>query len=458
MYIVHVSSESAPLAKVGGLGDMVAGLCRALAEKGEEVRVFLPLYDIVSLDRFTDVTEERGAFGTARTLSRDRLHRTLLDPEDARHSFKRGTIYGEEDDRERFITFCRAVALYLQVKKRVVDILHIHDWMTVATVMFCKNVRKTVLTIHNMQHQGVCRADLLCEPVTGSEEKINLLKEGIVRADRITTVSPSYAEEIVRNQGFGLEPVLRTYRSKLTGILNGIDTQRWNPLSECGVDFARTDSMHKITEVKAGERRRIAEALDMAEDRSPLFIAVTRLTQQKGAELLVAGARYIVERGGRYVLLGTFCDEKTEKTFCALREEYRNSRKIRFLFRFDEALSRKLYLAADFILIPSLFEPCGLTQMIALRYGTIPIVHAVGGLKDSIIDIDEESTPLNRRNGYTFSTPSEEALTSCIDRALRDYAGTGEKRRTIMRNGTKHDRSWDEPAKAYLAVYGSLLS
>lgn len=326
-----------------------------------------------------------------------------------------------------------------------------------------------------MQYQGVCKPELLAgiglhpEALLTKDklqdhtkpDQVNLLKGALTYSDFLTTVSPSYAEEIKGEGGFGLGPLLKEKASQFTGILNGIDTEYWNPATDSFVtENYPSDPMEVETllEAKKINRKNLSKQVGIEYDKVPLFTAITRLVKQKGPELIQHGIEYTLKKGGQFMLLGTPFEMDTKTLFYSLRDEYRDNPHIHFHFDYDERLAHETYGAADFILIPSLFEPCGLTQMIALRYGTLPIAHKVGGLKDTVFDIDHEEVPMEKRNGYTFDFPSKDSLSWSIDRAFEHFKHDEKKRLTMLRNGLRHDWSWKTSALAYLELYHIIIA
>ena len=487
MYIVHLTSELSPIAKVGGLGDVVSGLSKALLAKGEKVEVILPFYSHIDRTKLQNLKIEYDALksyedleekqNTIYTATFDGIPLILIEPSLKTPYFNRGAIYGEKDDQYRFTYFTKTAMEYLLKAKKHPDILNFHDWLTalaapIYTHMYKDlglEIGKIVTTIHNMKYQGVCSVENLERlginpaPLQNKDsmqdptkaEKLNLLKGALVYSDIITTVSPTYAKEIQGKEGFGLEPLLITTKETLHGILNGIDTSYWNPKTDPFLTHnysAQNEAITVAIKAKTGNKKSLQKKLKMSPHEGPLFISVSRLVDQKGPEMIMFGIEYVLEKGGQFVLLGSTPEPKLEQSFLNLAKKYEDNPNVHFHFVFDEPLAHLTFSAADSILIPSLFEPCGLTQMISLRYGTIPIVHQVGGLNDTVFDIQNEDIPLEKRNGYTFDFPSNESLRWAIDRAFKDYQDSPKKWETMMKNGFAHDWSWNAPAQEYLRV------
>lgn len=488
MYIVHLTTELAPIAKVGGLGDVVAGLAKALTEAGEQIEVILPFYDHLDRLKLENLKVEMEGLlsyedhspypNKIYSATYEGISLILIEPEEPKKYFKRGVIYGEEDDLFRFSYFTQAALEYLLKAGKHPDVLNLHDWLTALAAPLYHEVYKSlglkiqgiITTIHNMKYQGICSPDKLARiglPIDqlltqnkmqdpSQPNKLNMLKGGLVYSDFVTTVSPTYAQEIQGEEGFGLESLLVKRKDKLQGILNGIDTSYWNPETDPFLikNYSpQEQDLSLIEEAKVENREALYDKLKMDYDSAMLFTCITRLAKQKGPEMICFAIEYILSKGGQFVLLGSTPEPELKKEFYSLAEAYQDNPHVHFHFLFDEKLAHLAYAAADSILIPSLFEPCGLTQMIALRYGTIPIVHKVGGLSDTVFDIDHTEIPKEKRNGYTFDSPSNESLRWSIDRAFEDYKNHREKWHLMQRNGFGKDWSWKESAKEYLTLY-----
>ncbi|QVL58182.1 MAG: glycogen synthase [Simkaniaceae bacterium] len=493
MYIVHLTTELAPIAKVGGLGDVTAGLSKALIEAGEKVEVIIPFYDHidrkklknlkVDMEGLISYEEMNECKNTIWSAEYEEISLLLIEPHEEAKYFKRGVIYGEEDDLLRFTYFTRAAMEYLLKKGKYPDILNLHDWLTTLAAPLYHEMYKSlglkiggiITTIHNMKYQGICSPEKLGRIGLHTEhlikqdklqdqskpEKLNLLKGGLNYSDFLTTVSPTYAIEIQGKEGFGLESILVKRKEKLRGILNGIDTSYWNPETDPFIEKnypSNGSNLDEVEKAKIENRKALYSKLKMDYDPALLFTCISRIVQQKGPEMIRFGIEYVLKKGGQFILLGSTPEPKLRAEFQALAEEYRDNPHVHFHFLFDEKLAHLTYAAADCILIPSLFEPCGLTQMIALRYGTIPIVHKVGGLNDTVFDIDNEEVSMNKRNGYTFDFPSNDSLRWSIDRAFEHHKNDLQKWRLMQMNGFKKDWSWKEPAQKYLDLYQAISS
>lgn len=460
MRIVHIAAEFAPIAKAGGLGEVIVGLCRELNRSGHSVDVIIPKYGFISLNKNTKQSQFKCLANTHTMWSTEiegcRLH--LLEAD----CFNRGEIYGYEDDLPRFIYFSRAALDYLQLQNKPIDALHLHDWHAALCAPLIKDifkdlpVRKVILSLHNIEYQGKCAAaDLDAVGMKGEtylvKEKlqddnpkfpktVNLLKGGIVYADAIVPVSPSYAKEILTPEhGFNLDRTLRGVQGKIFGILNGIDTTLWNPAQ----DRALIVNYTVASALKGKELNRGHFHLDQR--KRPWVGAVTRLVPQKGPELLEAALEKTVEMGGSFLLLGSSPIPKIQDHFNRLKERYRAHPQVFLQCSYDEALAHLIYASLDLLIVPSRFEPCGLTQLIAMRYGTIPVVRATGGLKDTVFE---------GQNGFSFSDATIPSMSGALERACRVFRSDPEAFQGLMQRGMNGDLGWRKPAQEYVKLYG----
>lgn len=447
MLISHIATEFAPIAKAGGLGDVVAGLSRACAEKGEAVEVILPHYAF--LPDYAPLEEEFHIFEEGKprpfTVQKGSMNNVTLYFIEYQPYFGRQNIYGEPDDTERFIFFCVAALQFLYERGDPIDVLHLHDWPAALAALLYNEVYalhhlyigKTLLTIHNLEHQGKCpeesltriglsnQLDPLRDPV--NPRLINLLKAGLLNVSQATTVSPTYAQEIQHtDKGCNLQNIVH---NRVIGILNGIDTDYWNPATDPHIPVHY--DLHNIAKKKKN-RSALSKQLGLQESTQPLFIAICRLVPQKGPDAIAKAIHHILENNAQFVLLGT-PDPETAKLFTP----FKNSPNFFAKYTFDEPLAHLAYAAADFILIPSTFEPCGLSQLIAMRYGTIPIARKTGGLADTVV---------HGKNGYVFESPTD--LLPTIDRALTHGPSP-----SLIEEGMRADHSWATSAAKYLHLY-----
>jgi len=495
MYIVQIVTELCPIARVGGLADVIYGLSKELSKKGHQIEIILPKYDCLNYESLRNLKvdfRELWSFdgmhrfnNTIWSAEIDSLKLLLIEPHHPQYYFSRGVIYGCHDDIDRFIYFSRTAMEFLFKSGRKPDAVHVHDWPTALVPVLYKDMyqplgfktRGTVLTIHNMAHQGRCqpfnlsRAGLRGDDYLAPDKMqdpysltlINLLKGGIEYADRIVTVSPTYEKEIQTSEGgFGLEDVLMSNRKKLKGILNGIDEDFWNPekdphliqkYSTYNIDKGKLLNMMNA---KKENKRQLRIHFGIKENDAPLVGSVTRLVPQKSPDLIKYALYQTVNKGGQFILLGTTPIPAIQKEFEALKEELKNNDNAIVLLDNDEALAHQIFAAADMFVIPSLFEPCGLTQLIALRYGTVPIARLTGGLTDTVFDIDSSSRPPDTRNGFTFDFPDRKGVDWALSRALECFKRQPQKWQSLLLNGMRQDFSWKHSISEYLLIYQKL--
>lgn len=489
MYVVNLSAELFPLAKAGGLGDVLQGLSLELARQNVEVEIILPKYLNLNLSSLKNLKVEYNNIpsfedsvwhsNTIYTDSVDNIKITLIEDHHPKKYFKREKIYGYNDDTCRFIYFCRAALEYLLHQKRNIDILHLHEWQTsIAAPLYREifaayfNIKGIVLTMHNLEHQGRCTtldldriglkgADFLNPNKMQDDDpeypnNLNLLKGGIVYSDAITTVSPTYGREILEDKGFWLEKILRKKAYKLHPILNGIDTITFNPEldSLLPIKFARHNSVESIISAKSQNQKILCQKTELTFDNKPLVASIGRLVPQKGPDLIKHAIFQTLRQGGKFILLGSSPIKEIEEEFLNLKEMFKDNKNVSLNFEYNEELARIIYASANFLLIPSLFEPCGLTQMIGFRYGTIPIARKTGGLADTIIDIDLDK---QNGNGFLFTHFDLDGINYALDRALNYFINKKEILFPIIQKVMQLDFSWKKPAKEYLSLYKHLV-
>ncbi len=497
MYIVNLASELAPVAKVGGLADVLLGLSRELSWKGHDVDIIIPKYDCMNSAEIRDLQIfhpdlmsffEGGWYPNTIWMGWvENLKVYFIEPHHPRYFFNRGCCYGCEDDIDRFLYFTRTALEFMFKRGFRPDIIHLHDWQTAVGAPLYKdmyvplglNSAKIVFTIHNIEYQGKCTKDNLDSigmhginylvpnklQDNQNDQSINLLKGGIVYSDFVTTVSPSYAREVQTPvQGKGLEKTLIQYSSKFTGILNGVDYSYWNPevdrylptqYSPREKPLDKKD--HKTLDAKGFVKKYLREKLNMPEEHRPIIGCVCRLVPQKGIELIKHAIKYSAENNAQFVLLGLCPIPSIAKEFHELKNSYADDQNINITLHLQEDLSHIIFGGADMIIVPSLFEPCGLTQLIALKYGTIPLVRKTGGLGDTIYDIDNDVPAAHMGNGYVFEDPTNKALESALSRAFDCWFHHLEKWRKMMIDGMAVDFSWNVPSNKYLEIYNNLL-
>ena len=471
--ILFVASECVPFASSGGLGDVIGSLPAALKkEYGEkaDIRVMIPLYSQIGetyrekmefLCHFDVPLAWRRQYCGVLSLVKDGITYYFLDNE---YYFKRRSLYGSFDDGERYAFFCRAALESLQRIDFMPDILHAHDWQSALAVVYLKYKYglvpeycgiKTVFTIHNIQYQGIYDKAILGDvfDIPNSDEAvleydgcINLMKGAIVCADRITTVSPTYAKEILSPQfSHGLHYVLEQNKGKIIGILNGIDTSYYNPASDTEL-YANYSA--RSLKGKRADKEELQKLMGLPADPDiPVLAVISRLVDHKGIDLITLAADDILQKEVQLIVLGTG-DSYYEQFFACLAERYPRKAAVRFAF--DKALAKQIYAGADIFLMPSRSEPCGLAQMIASRYGTVPLVRETGGLYDSIRDV---GCP-GGGNGYTFAPYSVWELYQAVGRALDGYSRK-ESWEVLVKTVMKWDFSWKKSARQYIKqVYG----
>ncbi|MCC7519668.1 MAG: glycogen synthase GlgA [Verrucomicrobiae bacterium] len=472
MRIAMVSSEVSPHATTGGLGEVVASLSAALAARGHEVSVFMPLYRCVHSNDSELLLKDAMEFGDRETAWETRL----LDEANGwrlygvrkEEFFDRRHLYGEgdcdyEDNAERFIFFCRAVLRALEKLDLAPEIVHAHDWQTAllpSLLAARRGARSTsLLTLHNLAFQGVFPAARFA--LTGLPRgffsfhgleffgQINLLKGGILHADRVNTVSPTYAKEIQTAAfGCGLEGVLSGRPDKVAGILNGIDPSRWDPATDAQI-LETFDA--KDLSGKAACKLALARELGLRLGRvpAPLFAMVARLTAQKGLDALLDALPELVEMGAKLVLLGSGSAEYEDALRAAAA---RHKGSVAARIGFDEGLARRIFAGSDFFLMPSFFEPCGLSHMQAMRYGGIPVVRATGGLEDSVVERKDGGS---EATGIKFAGAGPKALLHAAHEAIRIFRDP-DKLSTMRAAAMRADFSWSKSAQAYETLYASL--
>ena len=470
MNLLFASSEAAPFAKVGGLGDVVGSLPAALCKSGHDARIIMPKYRVIpdefvrSFEFITNFTVLIGSAykyaGLFRCVYRG-VTVYFLDNEE----YFGGGVYGYDGDgeAERTVFFCRAVCEALSHIDFSPELIHVNDWQTALIPVLLRRQYptlpvKTLLTIHNLRYQGIFGIQQL-RALTGLPDDVftidglefyggaNLLKGGILFADRVNTVSPRYAEETLTPEyGERLDGVLRSRGSDYCGILNGIDYDTFNPRRDkkIAAPYGPRDISGKTL-----CKRALAEELSLAPDK--MFLAViSRLVDQKGLDILAECAESILQDGRcALIVLGTG-EPRYEALFASLAARY--SASARAVLRYDADLAQRLYAGSDLLLVPSRFEPCGLTQLIAMKYGTLPLVRETGGLYDTV-------RPYNEQNGsgygFTFA-PHDLAYT--IRRAVSFYCGDPALWQTLMKRAMRQDFSWNHSAALYTALYEQILN
>lgn len=477
MKILFVASEATPLAKVGGIADVVGALPVALSRLGLDVRIVLPKYANLSgaggMEPILHDVEVQGS-----TLERCNIYRGSLPSSNVAVYFidnlrylGQGPIYNEHaegdpfSDISRFLFFSSAVASTIPLLGWKPDVIHCHDWHTSVLPALLRqtasNDIRTLLTIHNIAYQGVwnmqealsflgqdpSRPSVAFHP--DKNGNFNALLEGVLAATMVNTVSPKYAKEIMTPEyGNGLEQVLKKRSDTLSGILNGIDVARFDPFVDRAI---RVKYDASSIDRKAENKLALEELCGFPSDsRTPIFGFVGRLADQKGIELVLENSTLFTKAGARVVFLGTGIPAIEDRVRKAVARAPHN-----FFAHigFDSTFAQQIYAGCDAVLVPSRFEPCGLVQMIAMRYGTIPVVRSTGGLKDTVPDVDADP---RRGLGFTFDSFDPKSFWSTVQRAINAYQNA-EQWRTIAVRCMMQDFSWNKSAADYASLYEQCL-
>lgn len=484
MKIAEASSEIVPYAKTGGLADVVGTLPLYLEKAKQEVSMFIPLYKSVITSGFDiklmDVTLDIPIGDAVHTgylwkgVHPDSKDITVYFIQHDEY-YHRDALYGTEsgdypDNSERFIFFSRAVIEVIKRLELSIDVLHCHDWQTALIPVYLKTLYshdknlssiKTVLTIHNLAYQGLfLREDM---KLTGLDRtlfnwkplehwgKINFLKGGIVFADIVTTVSKKYAEEIRTAEfGCGLEIILKEHEHKLYGIINGVDYSEWSPEND---KFISHKYNIENLRGKAMCKKHLRKILSLPQAKAPMLGMISRLTEQKGVDLLIVIMDDLMKRDLQLVILG-IGDEKYHQMLREIALKYK--RKLSLNIMFDNQLAHQIEAGADIFLMPSKYEPCGLSQMYSLRYGTIPVVRETGGLADTIKDANDLNLKNGTATGFTLKGYFATEFLFAIDRALELYKSKT-KWNALRRNAMKQDWSWKRSTREYVELFKSAL-
>lgn len=472
--VLLVAAEAAPFIKTGGLGDVVGSLPKALRRLGIDARVMMPKHQVIAPElrermtlrrEFTVPVGWRQQYCGLQEFNHEGVPFYFLDNI---YYFHRPWLYGQLDDGERYAYFCRAALESLPHLDFMPDIIHCHDWHTgMISVYYDVHYRhrseyqgiRSLFTIHNLKYQGVFPKEMMGEVLDlGWEhftadrvefyDQVNFMKGGLVYSDRISTVSHTYAAEI--QQGFfgeQLDGLLSRQRDKLTGILNGIDYESYNPATDHALFCQYTRE-----NINKGENKlRLQQQLGLPQKREvPMVAIISRLVSQKGLDLVARLLGQMLDMDLQLVVLGTGEDNYQNMFWYAAG---RYPRKVSVNICFDEILARRIYAAADILLMPSLFEPCGIAQLIAMRYGCLPLVRETGGLKDTVFSYNEDT---GEGNGFSFANYNAHDMLHTIERALSLYRQP-EVWEKIVANAMNCDFSWDKSAQQYQILYKTLL-
>lgn len=477
MKILFATAEAYPFLKTGGLADVSLALPKALRRLGIDARVIMPKYQDIRYEfkmmmkhccHFNVQVGWRNQYCGIEYLEYDGVPFYFIDNE---FYFKRNGAYGYGDDDERFVFFSRAIVEMINHIDFIPNIIHCNDWHTASVPLILKahysnspkhSGIKTIFTIHNLRYQGVFRREILWDLLNlddyyFTEERlkyydaVNLMKAGIIYSDKVTTVSRTYAKEIKTPfYGEGLHGLLSANSDKLVGIVNGIDYDEYNPKTD---KFIYKNFDENSFGLKRENKEALQRELHLPQNPDiPMIGMVTRLTNQKGLDLIAQVIQEILEMDIQFVLLGAG-DSNYEDMFKYYASVYPS--KISANIRYSEELARKIYASSDLFLMPSLFEPCGIGQLIALRYGSLPIVRETGGLKDTV-------RPYNRftgeGNGFSFANYNAREMIDIIKYALYVYYNERDAFNKLIYNAMISDNSWRESAKLYIMLYNSLVN
>ncbi len=473
MKVLYVASEALPFMASGGLGDVAGSLPQALRKRLIGCRVVMPLYDTIKQewkDKMTFITNisvpvawRRQYCGIFQAKHEGVIYYLI----DNQYYFKRDTIYGHYDDAERFTFFSRAVLEILPVVDFKPDIIHCNDWQSALTPVFYSTFYskdpwyqgiKTVFTIHNIQYQGTYGMELVNDviglnpadtAIVEYDGDVNFMKGAIECANKVTTVSPSYANEILDPwYSHGLDTILRERQWKLQGILNGIDTVNYDPETDACIE--RNYTVKDVKDGKAENKRQLQENMGLPQRADvPVIGLVSRLVSHKGLDLIKGILDELLYTTDVQIAVVGSGDWQYENFFKEMADKYPDKLAVRI--GFVPSLARKIYAGADLFLMPSKSEPCGLSQMVALRYGTVPIVRETGGLRDSISDSGD-----GQGNGFTFKTYNAHDMLGAIRRGLDAYANKEYWDELVIR-AMECDCSWGKSANEYIKMYKELL-
>jgi len=470
MRVLFVASEATPFIKSGGLADVIGSLPLAL-QNTHDCMVILPKYkDIANAEKLEYVSQFDVWVGWRKLycgVFKTQIENVVFYFIDNEYFFGRNGLYGYGDDYERFAFFSMAVMEMISHLQLRPNILHLHDWQTAMIAMLYKEKYchykyyediTIIFTIHNIAYQGKADPHILSdmyglpdslytEGTCRHDDCLNMMKTAIIYSDEITTVSPTYAKEILTSAyGEGLESVLQLRKENLHGIINGIDYQLFDP--ETNKHVSKNYTCNTVETYKVINKLNLQKNSHLPEDTSvPCIGVVSRLTWQKGIDLILSQIDEIIKEGIQLIILGTG-DYHYERILQSMQEKY--PEQIAFYQKYDDSIADRIYAGCDMFLMPSLFEPCGLSQMMALRYGTIPIVRETGGLKDSV---DAYNQYENTGNGFRFCNYNAHEMMDTIRYAVSVYRDAPDVWQELIQNAMRTKLDWKESSKAYSALY-----
>jgi len=468
MKVLFSSSECSPFVKVGGLADVVSSLPKSLAQLGVKVSIVIPFYEFLKLKTPPHLVEKNISLKFGQNETFDIWQTTLPNTKIPVYLIKNPKYFsgkevylsedasseGTQQEAARFLFLSQATIKLAEILNT--DIIHCHDWITGIIPYLVKKEKKnfkTILTIHNLGYQGIYSPEIVNYFLhTNFSTKVNCLKLGIVNSNRVTTVSPTYAKEIlIPKNGFGLSKYLSQRKNKLRGILNGLDTQTFNPQKDT---FLKKQYSVKAIKNKKYNKVFLQKTYFKAiKPDTPIFALISRLTSQKGIYLVEKIIPQLMKQDVQFIVLGKGVKQH-ENFFVKTAKKF--PKKFWIKIGFDEELAHQIYAGSDIFLMPSFYEPCGLGQLIAMNYGTIPVVRAVGGLKDTVQPV-KMSSSIIRGTGFTFENFSSKTLWPTIEKVLSLYK---DKKiwQQVQINGMKKDFSWKKSAREYLDLYSELYS
>jgi starch synthase len=475
--ILFVATEAVPFAKTGGLAD-VAGILPKVLAKSEMVSLIIPEYMTEQIRGFSLETVDSFPIQIGSQYFQAKIKKAIISPcfivyfVSEEFFFAREFLYGDSsgeypDNFLRFLFFQKAIVEFIRRREICFDIIHCHDWQTALIPLLIRLTSpapfllktKFVFSIHNLGYQGIFNGNLFKE--TGLPEylfspdyleffgNISFIKAGIIFSDWLVTVSPTYAKEILFSEkGFGLEGLLKKFSFKLSGILNGVDYSQWNPETDHYIDYPYS---WRTLETKSKNKQALYAELQISENiQTPLITLISRITEQKGIDLLLNLFPILFKEDLRFIILGEGESLWTEKLRRAADQFPDN---LTFLNRFDERMAHRLEAAADIFFMPSHYEPCGLNQIYSMKYGTVPIVRATGGLEDSITEFNQNT---EKGTGFKFSSNNTFEIMLLINKALNLYHNN-KVWRQIQENGMMLDFSWETVVPEYMKLYNKIL-
>lgn len=475
MKIAMIASESNPLVKSGGLADVVFALSKELNKCGHETIIVLPYYkkiknmnlDVKFRGSFDIFMSWRKQYAGILETSISGVKFYLIDNE---YYFNRDSLYSYDDDGERFAFFALASIEALKLISFQPDIIHVHDWQSSIVPCLIKNKNygdfftntHYILTIHNPAFKGYLDKYFLNNFFGLSDElfdngkvrfdgQVSTLKAGIVFSDKIVAVSPTHRNELLDPLSeFKFNYVLELRRDDFVGIVNGIDIEEFDPSTDTKI--AKTYTSTAFLKGKEANKKVLLDEFHLPRGNEPVYGLVSRLTWQKGIDLILKNAKHLIDAGAKLVILGSG-EHELENGFQRLRDTYPD--KVGIYIGYNDALAHKLYAGSDFFLMPSLFEPCGIGQLIAMRYGTLPIVRETGGLVDTVVGYTNHN--LKEATGFKFFDYKVDGLKGCIDHSLQVYFDHKDDFKVLIKNAMNHDVSWQSSANQYITLYEKVV-